>query len=204
MKIPVPPTLPLLMGATALLVATIAGCGGGAGNAAKRAAATAASTTNTASDPRRRLELATTPGVRAEGGHAAVEMRFGVEKNPLPGEPFRVTIALLPGEGAPTLKVDVPPSDGLEMSPITAPTVFDKVEPGAIYTVPVEFRSATVGVRIITVIATEATPTGADTATYTFPVIVGADALAGSAPATATGTAAKPAAPAPAPGAPKS
>jgi len=167
--------------ATAL--ATQAGCGNGRKNAAAKAGTAQASQSGPAADQaRRRLEATSTPGVRAEGGHAAIEMRFAVDHNPNPGEPFRVTVFVIAGDGAPTLKVDVPASEGLELAPVSVPTTFDRVEKGAIYTIPLDFTAAAVGVKIVTVVASEASPTGSDSATYSFPVIVGSSAIAAAAP----------------------
>ncbi len=183
----------------AVMLVCVAGCGDGAkkGPASGPVDSGAANRSATAESARKKLEAATTAGVRADQGQAQIEMRFSVDGNPLPGEPFKVTVTVMPGISAPTLKVEVPTVEGMELAPISVPTVYDKVEPGALYSIPLEFRAASPGVKIVTVVATEQSPTGSDSATYSFPVIVGAAALlqtAAPAPASPAAPAATPAA----------
>ena len=181
---------PGLMLAVAVGLSMQAGCGDGAkGPAAGAGDAAVAAKSATAESARKKLEASSTAGVRADQGLAQIEMRFSVDVNPTPGEPFHVTVTVMPQISAPTLKVEVPAFDGLELAPITVPTVYDKVEPGAMYSIPLEFRAATPGVKIVTVVATEQSPTGSDSATYSVPVIVGSASLL---PPPAPAVAAKP------------
>jgi len=147
----------------ALMLGLLAGCGEHAqGPASTPVDAGASAKSATAESARKKLEATTTAGVRAGQGHAQIEMRFSVDSNPVPGEPFHLTVTVLPGISAPTLKVEVPVADGMDLAPISVPTVYDKVEAGALYTIPLELRAAQPGVKILTVVATEQSPTGSD------------------------------------------
>ena len=199
MRIPRSPLRLLAVTSVSVLVLVAAGCGDGGHKKAGPEASGAAARKSSASDNAlKKLVQTTTAGVRADTGHAAIEMRFSVAPDPQPGQPFRVTVSVLPSESAPTLTVSVPPSEGLKLEPVTAQLTFDKVEPGAIYTIPLDYTAANAGVQIVTVTATEASPTGSDSATYSFPVVVGAKSLAPppvtTAPVAPPGAAAAPAA----------
>lgn len=169
-----PQAFPLL---PALVLAGLAACSGGS-KPVQPTISAAAQKSAAADNARRKLEQTMTAGVRGGTGRSNVDMRFSVEPSPVVGQPFKVTVAILPNEGAPALKIEVEPVDGLVLAPITAPTSFEKVEPGSAYTVPLEFTASAPGVVLITVLATEASPTGSDTVSYSFPVVVDIAALA--------------------------
>ena len=141
-------------------------------------AAPGAAAASTAESARRKLEQSTTAAVRTQASHATVEIRFALPKAPEPGAAFPLELSVLPGEPTPTLKIEVQPADGLALSPVTAPLSYDQVERGSVISVPLELTAAKDGVYLVRVLATEASPTGADSATFTIPVAVNPKALA--------------------------
>lgn len=175
----------------------IAGCSRGASDAKHVATDDAARTAASADQARGKLEHSTTAGVRMDHNRGPVEMRFALTDAPVAGEPFTVTVSIVASESAATLKVDVATVDGLELHPPTVPLVYDKVEPGMVYTIPLEFVGNEAGIRVVTLTASEPSPSGTDSATFSFPVIVGA-APAAQADAPGGAPAAPVAAPAPA------
>lgn len=189
---PCPATLRIVSASLLCALGLTAGCGGSKGPATGPAAATGHRAT-AADNQRRKAEQTMTAGVRTDTGHAAVDVRFAIDSTPMAGQPFTLTVAVLPNEGTPSIKVDLPPVDGLVAAPISAPTTFTKVEPGSVFLVPVGYTAASAGIALVTVVVTEAAPTGEETATFQLPVVVDINALAPPPP---------PGAKAPAPGAP--
>ncbi len=134
---------------------------------------------NDAADPiRQQLQRSSTAGVRTGMGDAAVEVRFALSSAPMPGRPFGLTVSVLPNEASMNLSVEVPPAEDLKLAHVAAPVSYDKVEKGSIFTIPMEFVAATAGVHIVSVTVHSKIPTGSDSVTYAYPVLVGSAPVA--------------------------
>ena len=161
------------------LAAGLGACSRGTDKPATPApAAPGATASKTAESARQHLEQTTTAAVRTQASHATVDIRFALPKNPEAGAAFPLELSVLPGEPTPTLKLEVQPADGLVLAPVAVPLSYDQVERGSVISVPLELTAAKDGVYLVRVVATEASPTGADSATFTIPVAVNPKALA--------------------------
>jgi hypothetical protein len=107
---------------------------------------------------------------------APVEVRFDVPSIPAAGQPFEVQVAVLPQALAPVLHIEVDASDGLVITEPDGTLTREKVEAGTLERVTVMASSATAGTRILTVKVTLELPTGAESRTFAFPLVVAAPA----------------------------
>jgi hypothetical protein len=170
----------LAASALVLVAAAIAltACGGGKDARESGAADTPGSAAATgAQGAREKLEQTTTAAVRTQAGHATIDLRFRLPKAPEAGVAFPLELAVLPGEPTPTLKLEIQPAEGLVLTPVAVPLSYDQVERSSVISVPIELTAAKDGVYLVQVIATEASPTGADSATFQIPVAVNPKAL---------------------------
>ncbi len=124
-------------------------------------------------------------GVPLGSSSAPLEVRFDLARVPAPGETFTLDVAVLPTVPAPVLRVEVTGDDGLTVTEPDGPVSFEKVQAGTVSRVQVKASSAVAGTRVVHVTATLELPTGAETRSFAFPVVVGAPAAPADVPAPA-------------------
>lgn len=123
-------------------------------------------------------------GVPIGASTAPVEVRFDIERAPVAGSPFDVSVAVLPEAPAPVLHIEVRASDGLVVVAPAGPVSIEKVQAGTLERLTVKASSAKPGTRVLSVTVTLELPSGAQSRDFAFPVLVGA---ADAAPVAASG-----------------
>jgi hypothetical protein len=117
-----------------------------------------------------------------------VEARFDLGAVPIPGVPFAVGVALLPGAPVPLLRVDVSAGDGLVVLEPEAQVTQEKIAAGTVVPLQVRLQSAEAGTRVLTVKVTLELPDGPQAKTFAFPLLVGAPAATPAPAAPAAGS----------------
>jgi hypothetical protein len=112
-------------------------------------------------------------GVPVGASTAPVDVRFDLLSAPVMGQPFEVSIAVLPEATTPVLLVDVRASDGLNIDEPEGPVSIEKVQAGSLSRIGVKLSSAKSGTRVLSVKVTLELPTGAESRDFAFPLIVG-------------------------------
>ena len=112
-------------------------------------------------------------GVPLGESTAPVEVRFELGTAPVAGEPFDVSVAVLPGAPAPVLHIEVRASEGLIVVAPDGPVSIEKVEAGSVERLTVKASSAKTGTRVLSVKVTLELPTGAQSRDFAFPLLVG-------------------------------
>ena len=117
-------------------------------------------------------------GVPVGASTAPVEVRFDLATVPVAGQPFEVSIAVLPAAPAPVLHIEVRGSEGLTIVAPEGPVSVEKVQAGTLERVAVRALAAKPGTRVLGVTVTLELPTGTEARDFAFPLIVGASAPA--------------------------
>lgn len=115
-------------------------------------------------------------GVPVGASTAPVEVRFDIDSPPVAGQPFDVSVAVLPGAPAPVLHIEVRASEGLIVVAPDGPVSIEKVQAGTLERLTVKASSAKSGTRVLTVKVTLELPSGAESRDFAFPLLVGAAA----------------------------
>jgi len=118
-------------------------------------------------------------GVPLGTSTAPVDVRFDLVSVPVTGQPFDVSIAVLPEATTPLMHVDVRASEGLNIEAPDGPVAIEKVQAGSLSRVDVKLSAARAGTHVLSVKVTLDLPTGAESRDFAFPLIVGAPAAKG-------------------------
>jgi hypothetical protein len=119
-----------------------------------------------------RIVRTTTLGVTSGAGEVPVEVRFDLPSPPLEDQPFELSIALLPAEAVPSLKVEVSSTDALTVIEPTTPVVLDMVAAGTMHHLDFKAQGKGTGIRVITVTLTGEFPGGAQSRSFSYPVLI--------------------------------
>ena len=112
-------------------------------------------------------------GVPVGASTAPVEVRFDLASVPVAGQPFEITVAVLPAAPAPVLHIDVRGGEGLAIVAPEGPVSIEKVQAGTLERLTVTASSAVAGTRVLGITVTLELPTGTESRNFAFPVLVG-------------------------------
>ena len=112
-------------------------------------------------------------GVPVGASTAPVEVRFDLASVPVAGQPFEVSVAVLPAAPAPVLRIDVRGGEGLSVVTPDGPVSIEKVQAGTLESLTVTAIAAAAGTRVLGIAVTLELPTGTESRNFAFPVVVG-------------------------------
>jgi hypothetical protein len=112
-------------------------------------------------------------GVPVGASTAPVEVRFEIDSAPVAGEPFDISVAVLPGAPTPVLHIEVRASEGLIVVAPDGPVSIEKVQAGTLERLAVKASSARTGTRVLSVKVTLELPSGAQSRDFAFPLLIG-------------------------------
>jgi hypothetical protein len=113
-------------------------------------------------------------GVPVGASTAPVEVRFDLATVPVAGQPFEVSVAVLPAAPAPVLHIEVHGGEGLSIAEPAGPVSIEKVQAGTLERLTVRATAAKPGTRVLGVTVTLELPTGTESRDFAFPLIVAA------------------------------
>jgi hypothetical protein len=126
------------------------------------------------------LIRSSTLGASAGSAEVPVEVRFDLRDAPLSGQPFTLPILVLPADAIPSVKIEVSGAEGLTVLEPTTPVALDKLAAGTVRHLELKATADGTGLKIVNVTVTAEIPGGAQSRTFSYPLLVRAPAAPGS------------------------
>jgi hypothetical protein len=148
-------------------------CGGGADHAGTSGPAKRTAKSEDASDPAvAEATKRTTAAMSLGTSRAPVEVRYAYAAVPEAGKALDVEVDVIPQSTAPTVRVEVRTDPELQLHSPLEVVEFEKVQAGTLHTVKVAATPTRAGTSTVTVVVTLEQPTGPESRSFQFPVVV--------------------------------